>query len=316
LCLLFRSSWLTVEGGRRRRRHRCCIAGAAGQPWPCRSAWLVAFQTSTLGQPDRAGRDCCKQPEGALCAGSTNRFRVWEDPVLMAWLIRSDEDRIRGFLSRAGVAEREASPTGGLSTESVLVFWGEWQRTLRIYDRNGRQIGEARRVRDRYSKVGYRYHYELWDTELRCVLRDVMRPRSGDSSSHAFSVLGRDEAEIGRITRSGSSNDSYVIAIGGRSVATSSRVPRRAVMSERRSSATPMTLVRRAGQLIDGVTSMVWCIEDEPGHSVARLTSLRGRGVAYVLETEPRLDEQLRTIALTLGIVADNTIIDLTPSVA
>jgi hypothetical protein len=98
----------------------------------------------------------------------------------MGWLIRSDEDRIRGFLSRAGVVEREASPTGVLSTESVLVFWGEWQQTLRLYDRNGRQIGEARRIRDRYSKVGYRYHYGLWDTELRCVVRDVMRPRFGD----------------------------------------------------------------------------------------------------------------------------------------
>ena len=97
----------------------------------------------------------------------------------MGWLIRSDEDRIRGLLSRAGVAERETSPTGVLSTEPVLVFRGEWQETLRIYDQNGRQIGEARRIKDRYSKVGHRYHYELWDTELRCVLRDVTRRRFG-----------------------------------------------------------------------------------------------------------------------------------------
>jgi hypothetical protein len=24
-----------------------CIAGADGQPWPCRSAWLLAFRTSS-----------------------------------------------------------------------------------------------------------------------------------------------------------------------------------------------------------------------------------------------------------------------------
>jgi hypothetical protein len=234
----------------------------------------------------------------------------------MGWLIRSDEDRIRGLLSRAGVAERETRPTGVLSTEPVLVFRGNWQETLRIYNQNGRQIGEARRIKDRYSKVGHRYHYDLWDTELRCVLRDVTRRRYGaDSLTHAFAVLGADAAEIGTITRSGSSDDSCVVAIGGRSVATARRVPRRAVMSDRKSSATPITLTRRAKQLIDGVTSMVWRVEDEPGHSVVRLTYLPGRGVAYVLEMEPRLDEQFRTIALTLCIVADNTIIDLTPRV-
>jgi hypothetical protein len=60
VCLLFRSSWLTVEGGRGRRRVVCCIAGADGQPSPCRSAWLVAFQTSSVRRSDPVGRDCCK----------------------------------------------------------------------------------------------------------------------------------------------------------------------------------------------------------------------------------------------------------------
>ena len=26
----------------------CCIAGAYGQSWPCRSAWLVAFGSGSL----------------------------------------------------------------------------------------------------------------------------------------------------------------------------------------------------------------------------------------------------------------------------
>jgi pimeloyl-ACP methyl ester carboxylesterase len=30
----------------------CCIAGADGRPWPCRSAWVVAFRRGSLDQPD------------------------------------------------------------------------------------------------------------------------------------------------------------------------------------------------------------------------------------------------------------------------
>jgi hypothetical protein len=55
LCLLLRSSWLTMEGDRQvgRPPSACCIARADGQPWPCRSAWLVAFRTSSLGRVKR-----------------------------------------------------------------------------------------------------------------------------------------------------------------------------------------------------------------------------------------------------------------------
>ena len=65
----------------------------------------------------------------------------------------SDEDQIRGFLSRGGVGEAETSPTGVLSTESVLVFWGEWRHSLGINDQNGSNIGGAPRIEDRYSQV-------------------------------------------------------------------------------------------------------------------------------------------------------------------
>jgi hypothetical protein len=54
LCLLLRSSWLTMEDDRQ--------IGAAGllhrrgerQPWPCRSSWLVAFHSGSLGGSDLA----------------------------------------------------------------------------------------------------------------------------------------------------------------------------------------------------------------------------------------------------------------------
>jgi len=48
LCLLLRSSWLAVEAAVRAAPPECCIAGADGQSWSCRSAWLLAFQTSHL----------------------------------------------------------------------------------------------------------------------------------------------------------------------------------------------------------------------------------------------------------------------------
>jgi hypothetical protein len=46
----------------------CCIARADGQPWPCRSAWLVAFRTRSLTSPDVADRDFPK-PLIAAVAG-------------------------------------------------------------------------------------------------------------------------------------------------------------------------------------------------------------------------------------------------------
>jgi hypothetical protein len=53
-------------------------------------------------------------------------------------------------------------------------------------------------------------------------------------------------------------------------------------MREQKSSATPMTLIRRAKQLIDGVTSMVWRVEDEPGHSTRSASASRMSKVAPV----------------------------------
>ena len=60
LCLLFRSSWLTVEAAvvrcaatvLHRRGGRAAVA--------VRSAWLVAFQASSVRRSDSVSRDCCK----------------------------------------------------------------------------------------------------------------------------------------------------------------------------------------------------------------------------------------------------------------
>jgi len=44
---------------------KCCIAGADGQPWPSRSAWVVAFRRGSLDQPDAwAAQTAASSPKG------------------------------------------------------------------------------------------------------------------------------------------------------------------------------------------------------------------------------------------------------------
>jgi hypothetical protein len=197
-----------------------------------------------------------------------------------------------------------------LSTERVLVFRGEGRQSLSIYGQDGSAIGSAVRVKDDYKRVGFRYHYELRDSELRCVLRDVTRRRFGlDSLAYTFSVLGADGAEIGTITHSGRSSDSYEIALAGRPVGRVRGTPHLERIRTGRPLARPMTLSDTARGLYDHLTSRAWHVEDEPGHSVAAITyiaSLLTRDVTYVLELGPRLDDQLRAIALTVCLIADN----------
>jgi hypothetical protein len=222
-----------------------------------------------------------------------------------------DRSTSRDLLMRAGVADALPSGTDAITAEPVLVLCGTWRENLRIYDRSGKKIGTAERSEDSYSDVGYRYDYELRDTQLRCVLRDTTRRRFGiDSFTYAFSVLGADGAEIGAIIQSGKSQHGYTIASDGRSIAAVHRVPTHAGQSARSSSA-----ARAAQHLIDRVHGRVWCIEDEPGHDVARITYLPGfkQRVAYVLQLEPCVDASLRTIALTVCLVADNRIINRRP---
>ena len=54
--LLLRSSWLTVDGGRRGGAAKVLIAGADRQSRPDRAAWLVAFPSSSRTE---VGVDFC-----------------------------------------------------------------------------------------------------------------------------------------------------------------------------------------------------------------------------------------------------------------
>jgi hypothetical protein len=235
----------------------------------------------------------------------------------MGWIRRGTvEDHIQDLVLRAGVADVRGRPTGVLSTEPVLVMWGESKRSLRIYDLRGREIGAAMRTEARYSQVGYGYYYELSDTQPRCALRDTTRRRLGIGSwTYTFSVVRADGAEIGTIIQSGTSSESFVIEIAGRPVATVRGVPRREMLSWRKRTAPRTTSLSRGQSLFDRVTRRMWSIEDEPGHPVAsvnylaRVTYLFETEVAYVVELDSCVDDALRAIALTFSLVADNKII-------
>jgi hypothetical protein len=59
LCLLFRSSWLTVEGERHVGAAGVLDRRADGQPWPSESMRLLAFRTSSLACADLVSGACC-----------------------------------------------------------------------------------------------------------------------------------------------------------------------------------------------------------------------------------------------------------------
>jgi hypothetical protein len=75
LCLLLSISWLTVEAGVRSAPPACCIAGADGQPSPCRSARLLAFQPgSNVEGCDSFCNAChCGRLGGVDCLTSGSR---------------------------------------------------------------------------------------------------------------------------------------------------------------------------------------------------------------------------------------------------
>ena len=125
-------------------------------------------------------------------------------------------EEIDVLMRRADVTPTKVAATGPLTAEPVLAVCARWPTGLigisptrargvpsyDIHDSAGSRIGVAVRFEDRYKEVGYRYHYELYDTELRCVLRDVTpRSRLGISGLDAFSVLEADGAQLGTLTK-------------------------------------------------------------------------------------------------------------------
>jgi hypothetical protein len=296
------------------------VRHGARRTGPARSPLRQSNRRLGPGAADQSSRSKCSRPceqsvsarvRPLLASPRIPAVAVGCDNLVLMWLRGEGiEQAILQLLRRAGVDGAPLPSTGMLSSDRVLVFRGDGRQSLSIYGQDGSAIGSAVRVRDDYKQVGFRYHYELRDTELRWVLRDLTRRRLGvDSLTYAFSVLGADGADIGTITQSGRSNDSYEIALAGRVAGRVRGTSRLERIRDGRPFTRSMTLSEATRGTYDHLTSRAWQVEDEPGHSVAKITYIASqltRVVTYVVELGARLDDQLRTIALTVGLIADN----------
>jgi hypothetical protein len=126
-----------------------------------------------------------------------------------------------------------------------------------------------------------------------CLARYDATPSSlgVDSLAYAFSVLGADGADIGTITQSGRSNDSYEIALAGRVAGRVRGTSHLERIRDGRPFTRSMTLSEAARGTYDHLTGRAWHVEDEPGHSVAKITYIASqltRVVTYVVQLGPR----------------------------
>jgi hypothetical protein len=236
------------------------------------------------------------------------------------------------LLLRAGISEPRASANRVLTGQSILVFSGNWQATLEVFDQTGARLGSAVRHDDRYGEVGHHFHYELRDTEARCVMRDITSTRLGvRSRRRTFSIAGPGGAEVGTIEQEsiranlGSLGDELdrrrgrtpsiadgVIINNGHTIATiHERRPTEELRKPR--PATAPTPLGKVHGLVDRISRRVWYIDDEAQTEVGRVTYLRTtylqRKVNYVVEILPETQEPLRTLMLPVCLVVDNAVV-------
>jgi hypothetical protein len=88
-------------------------------------------------------------------------------------------------VSRAGISDPRPGGDGTLLGEPVLVF----RPGYGIFDQDGNKLGTAHRIHDKYP------HYELRDTEVRCVVRNTMRNRNRHGSVWEYVVCTPDGEE-------------------------------------------------------------------------------------------------------------------------
>ena len=179
-----------------------------------------------------------------------------------------------------------------------------------LYDGSGAEIGIAARAKDKYAATGSRYHYDVRDTALRCVVRDVSARRYGIFPGRpTFTVLGPDGGILGSVRRERGLHD-YAVDCEGPGRASLRRVSWRKAAAARPQFA--FADVDRRSRLIDRLGSRVWYVIGEWDQRIAQITHLFASGtqVAYVLERERTIAEPMRTLALALVIVIDNRITD------
>ena len=208
--------------------------------------------------------------------------------------------------ARAGIREPRAKGDGTLTSEPILVFLGPRRPALHIFDQYGNQIGAANKI-----ATGY----ELCDADLRCVVNEPKRPQGLE---YEVVVADPGGAIIGTINRSKvrirdafsredrMPNLDHRISCDGGTVATINERPRREVLAER---AAPSNLTARAHYLLDHLCCCRYTVEDQPSRAVAQITYVQPFFVrdhmSFVLESEPRTPEPLRTMLLAMFIVVD-----------
>jgi hypothetical protein len=102
-------------------------------------------------------------------------------------------------------------------------------------------------------------------------------------------------------------NIDHRISCEGLTVATINERPRREVLARR---AAPSTFIARAHYLVDHLCCSRFRIEDESGHTVARITYVkpyivRSDDMGFVLESERGIRDPLRTMLLAIFPVVD-----------
>ena len=219
---------------------------------------------------------------------------------------RIAERDVRKLMHRAGIVEPHPIGTGTLTTEPLLILQGSPSSDLQIYDQRGRWLGEAARSRDRYTAVGYHHHYNLRDTQLRCVLRNTTRGR-WSVTPKTYAIVSPEGSAIALASRPLMNwrfeRDDEVIA-------TLHEVP-----SAELGVAEARGLFGRAQQYRDRHRgSQLFYLEDESDRLIARMTHLRTAGIGtqnwFVLELGLGAAEMYTLIAVAGCVVANDTMIE------
>ena len=222
------------------------------------------------------------------------------------------DPQIPALVRRAGVGGEEQSGTGTLDSESIVVLRGHHLGTLTIFNQRGEWIASADKTGWASPIFGYRYQYELRDTETRCTIRETTG-RGFFPRSYSFEIL-RPEGPV-LATASMKPGADCVLAREGKTIATLHQLSAEELNRERPRPG-PQTrtesLLRSIGDFIlsDNRDSDVFRLSDASGQQVARFISYPELGfpdskIGFVVEFEPKANHEMRVLTLMSCVIAD-----------
>jgi hypothetical protein len=156
---------------------------------------------------------------------------------------------------------------GTLLTETVFVFVGTHRQDFRVFDRDSRQLGVARRFQDKAAKLD---SYSIYGADDAAPLVFINYPAIW---SDDFTVSDDSRLELAKLTKQSTFTAGLSVLVGG----------------EKAGSLRPPGL--RSGH-----------VQDHEGRDVARISEVH-RGFRYVAEIEPSLAGPLRTVAVVASII-------------